>query len=125
MMSPESCSSASPFSALTYQEQQDRWLEWRSRQLDYRPADAGAQSELAAPESANKKGTANAAVPELPQPRIPGMAMAAPAGHRELSQVLSRHSQAARRAGAYQTTSLDRKASPGTSESPANAESRR
>ena len=29
--------SASPFSALTYQEQQDRWLEWRSRQLDYQP----------------------------------------------------------------------------------------
>ena len=25
--------SASPFSEMTYQEQQDKWLEWRSRQL--------------------------------------------------------------------------------------------
>lgn len=27
---------SSPFSALTYKEQQDRWLEWRSRQLEYK-----------------------------------------------------------------------------------------
>ncbi len=109
-MSQETCSAASPFSALTYQEQQDRWLEWRSRQLDYRPAASGQSRENAAPENGNQKGTAHETVPELPPPRIPGMAMAAPAGHRELSQVLSRHSQAARRAGAYQTTSLDGKA---------------
>ena len=106
-MSQETCSTASPFSALTYQEQQDRWLEWRSRQLDYRPADAGVQRENNEPNDGNQKGTAYAAVPEVPLPRIPGLAMAAPAGHRELSQVLSRHSRAARRAGAYQTTSLD------------------
>ena len=124
-MSQETCAAASPFSALTYQEQQDRWLEWRSRQLDYRPADAGGQWEQPQPNPGNQKGTAYPAVPELPLPRVPGLAMAAPAGHRELSQVLSRHSQAARRAGAYQTTSLDRSAPPETAESPASAGSRR
>ena len=29
----------SPFAALSWEEQQRRWLEWRSRQLDYRPAE--------------------------------------------------------------------------------------
>ena len=28
----------SPFAALTFAEQQDRWREWRSRQLDYQSA---------------------------------------------------------------------------------------
>ena len=47
-MSQETCS-ASPFSALSYQEQQARWLEWRSRQLDYRPA--AEETETPRPES--------------------------------------------------------------------------
>ncbi|MCR4886202.1 MAG: hypothetical protein K5919_04735 [Clostridiales bacterium] len=29
----------SPFAALSWEEQQRRWMEWRSRQLDYRPAE--------------------------------------------------------------------------------------
>ncbi len=97
-MSQETCAAASPFSALTYQEQQDRWLEWRSRQLDYRPA---GHMETRAAEQTDKKGTADQAVPELPMLRIPNISMAAPAGHRELDQVLSRHAKALKNAGEF------------------------
>ena len=110
-MSQETSAAASPFAALTYQEQQDRWLEWRSRQLDYRPAVPASLPEYS-PENDNQKGTAEKAVPAMPKLRIPNMALAAPAGHRELSQVLSRHSQASRRAGAFQSTPLDGKTLP-------------
>ena len=106
-MSQETCSAASPFSALTYQEQQDRWLEWRSRQLDYRPANAGMSRESSAADpAANQKRTADSAVPELPQVRLTNMALNAPRGRKELDQVLSRHARAARRAGAFQTAPI-------------------
>ena len=89
--------SASPFSALTYQEQQDRWLEWRSRQLDYQPANA--RQAPALPEKPKEEG--------LPRMRLPNMRIAAPVRHRELDEVLSRHRQAMRQAGAFQTTAID------------------
>ena len=114
-MSQETCS-ASPFSALSYQEQQARWLEWRSRQLDYRPA--AEETETPRPESSALAATEKTAAPTekrmaeaslTPPPvRLPGMASRAsraPNGRRELNQVLSRHAQAARRAGAFQTAS--------------------
>ena len=43
-MNQDQPTAQSPFSALSYQEQQNRWLEWRSRQLDYRPAGPSADS---------------------------------------------------------------------------------
>ena len=95
-MDQDKASAASPFSALTYQEQQDRWLEWRSRQLDYRPAAVGQAQETSAP----KDG-------DVPQMRLPNMRIAAPVRHRELDEVLSRHRQALRQAGAFQATSID------------------
>ena len=95
-MDQDKASAASPFSALTYQEQQDRWLEWRSRQLDYRPAAAGQPKETSIP----KNGDA-------PQMRLPNMRIAAPVRHRELDEVLTRHRQAMQRAGAFQATPID------------------
>ena len=96
-MSQETCAATSPFSALTYQEQQDRWLEWRSRQLDYQPA-ADRRPPEPAPVQKN--------VP-VPRMRQPNMRIAAPVRHRELDEVLSRHRQAMRRAGAFQATPID------------------
>ena len=99
-MSQEKASAASPFSALSYQEQQNRWLEWRSRQLDYRPVPEKAPMEQEKP-SLPKPGDG------LPLLKQPNMRLSAPVQHRELDQVLSRHRQAARRAGAFQTTAID------------------
>ena len=96
-MDQEKASVSSPFSALTYQEQQDRWLEWRSRQLDYRPADGKKPPEAAAEP---RDGGA-------PRMRLPNMRIASPVRRRELDEVLSRHRQAMERAGAFQTTAID------------------
>ena len=82
---------ASPFSALSYQEQQDRWLEWRSQQLDFRPAD--------------EEGAEEAPAPQRQPLRLPNMPIAAPTRHRELDQVISRHAQAVRKAGAFRPIS--------------------
>ena len=97
-MNQDQASNASPFSALSYQEQQDRWLEWRSRQLDYKPV----QSE----QPIQKEQPAQR--PEEPRPRLrePNMRIAAPIRRRELDEVLSRHRQAMKRAGTFQTTSI-------------------
>ncbi len=89
---------ASPFSALSYQEQQRRWMEWRSRQLDYQPVSDRTPPAKPQP-SPNSAGNA---VPPLRQPNMP---ISAPVRRRELDQVLSRHRDAARRAGAYQPVS--------------------
>ena len=80
--------SESPFAALSWEEQQHRWMEWRSRQLDYRP------TEEAPP------------VPKAPEKglRAPNLPMSAPPRHRELDQVLSRHRTALRRAGEFHPT---------------------
>ena len=94
-MSQEKTPASSPFAALSYQEQQDRWLEWRSRQLDYQ---AVAQADV--PETGEKNDP-----PAAPALKMPFLRQAAPSRHRELDQVLARHAQAARRAGAFQSTS--------------------
>ena len=96
-MDQEKASAASPFSALTYQEQQDRWLEWRSRQLDYQPANAARTPNP--PDTQKEDG--------LPRMRLPNMRITAPARHRELDEVISRHRKAMRQAGAFQTTAID------------------
>ena len=96
-MDQDKASAASPFSALTYQEQQDRWLEWRSRQLDYQPA-----VEKHPPETVPAHQNTS-----RPAMRTPNMRIAAPVSHRELDEVISRHRQAMRRAGAFQTTAID------------------
>ena len=98
-MNPESSRNESPFAALSYQEQQDRWLAWRSRQLDYRPAAPGT--------AAAEKGTADRAVPEAPPLRLPHLSSQAPVRRRELDQVLSHHAQAAKRAGVFQPTGIE------------------
>ena len=97
-MNQETASAQSPFSALSYQEQQDRWLEWRSRQLDYRPI-----QEKAPIVEASKKDLRD----EGPRLKQPNMRILAPAGHRELDAVLSRHRNALRQAGAFQATPID------------------
>ena len=96
-MDQEKASAASPFSALTYQEQQDRWLEWRSRQLDYQPANGRQAPE----QPAAQKEEA------FPRMRLPKMRIASPVRSRELDEVLSRHRQALRQAGDFQATAID------------------
>ena len=101
-MNQEKASTASPFSALSYQEQQRRWMEWRSRQLDYRPVpENGRAMEDAAPEKESPKAGG------VPAMRLPNMRIAAPARHRELDEVLSRHRQAMRKAGPFRPTAID------------------
>ena len=97
IMDQEKAAPVSPFSALTYQEQQDRWLEWRSRQLHYQPAAAPAPREAQA--APDKSG--------MPPLRVPNMRIAAPVRHRELDEVISRHRRALRQAGAFRTTAID------------------
>lgn len=106
-MNQEKAESKSPFAALTWQEQQDRWLAWRSKQLDYQPV---TESVEAAPE----KETASRAVSHptaydqsRPRLRIPNMQIAAPVRHQELDQVINRHKKALQQAGAFQTTAID------------------
>lgn len=92
-MNQENPGVSSPFSALSYQEQQDRWLEWRSRQLDYRPA-ASSASASPAPEAQTPA--------DIPPLRLPNFPSPAPTRHRELDQVWARHRQASRQAGVFQ-----------------------
>lgn len=89
--------SASPFSAMTYQEQQDRWLEWRSRQLDYQST--AKEPQPPAPEEPEPEE-------RLPPLTLPFVRQAAPTRHRELDRVLERHTQAAKRLGNFQSTSI-------------------
>lgn len=98
-MSQENPSNVSPFAALSYQEQQTRWLEWRSRQLDYRPVPDQSQHL----EDADPPQEKHAA----PRLRTPNMRIFAPTRHRELDEVLNRHQKALRQAGAFQATAID------------------
>ena len=80
----------SPFAALTYQEQQEKWRAWRSRQMEYRAAEP-----IDAPEEKPvQQKTASA--PE----RVPVRRDAA-VRHQQLDAVLNRHAQALKRAGAF------------------------
>ena len=83
----------SPFAALSYKEQQDRWLEWRSRQLDYRAVSAPVSKPETMPDEMP--------TPELPPIQLPQLRDTAPTHHRELDQVWARHQQALKRAGAF------------------------
>ncbi len=82
----------SPFAALTYQEQQDRWREWRSRQLIYRSADDLPPVELPASE-------------ELPAPAPRPPVVPAPTRHRQLDSVLLKHQSAMKRASTWHSAS--------------------
>lgn len=95
-MNQEKQAVPSPFSALTYQEQQDRWLEWRSRQLDYRPVSSTPPADFE--KNADLSGPAEE---DLPPIRLPNLRAPAPTRHRELDQVWARHQQAMRRAGTF------------------------
>lgn len=83
---------ASPFSALTYKEQQDRWLEWRSRQLDFREG------------TVKEEAKETPAGTDAPPVKLPNFQLAAPTRHRNLDEVLSRHAKALRQAGHFETT---------------------
>ncbi|MBE5783190.1 MAG: hypothetical protein E7329_07760 [Clostridiales bacterium] len=83
-------SNTSPFAALSYQEQQDRWMEWRSRQLEYRTV-----------ETEEEKIKEDVTLPPL---KLPNMRMAEPTRHGELDKVLLRHRQAFKHAGNFQPT---------------------
>ena len=77
----------SPFASLSFAQQQDKWRQWRSQQLEYKKA----AEEAPLPEEKTEE--------TLPPPARP-----APTRHRELDKVLSRHSQALKKAGAFQVT---------------------
>ena len=99
-MNQEKQAPQSPFSTMTYQEQQDKWLEWRSRQLDYQPASPEGEK----PSEKPRPAPAPRALPPL---RMPNMRIAAPVRRQELDQVLARHKQALKQAGPFQTTAID------------------
>lgn len=80
----------SPFAALTYQEQQEKWREWRSRQTEYRAAEP-----FDAPE--RKDGQQKTA----PAPERVPVRRDAAVRHQQLDAVLNRHAQALKHAGAF------------------------
>ena len=80
----------SPFAALSFSQQQDKWREWRSRQLEYKKA---AEDNPLPMEETD-------ALQENHMPPAP----AAPTRHRELDKVLARHKTALRRTGQFMTT---------------------
>lgn len=96
----------SPFAALTYQEQQDRWLEWRSRQLDYQTA----EREWEAQEKPTQKAAAPSAYPQMKEPppiQLPYIQHPAPTRHGELDKLRAKHAQAAKRAGQFQAAPIN------------------
>ena len=105
-MNREKTELQSPFAALTWQEQQDRWLAWRSRQLDYQPAQTDPSPESARPPMTHPE-TRQGQTDALPRMRLPNMRIAAPTRHQELDQVISRHRQALKKAAAFQTAPID------------------
>lgn len=87
----------SPFSALSYKEQQDRWMEWRSQQLDFREA-----APVQQPPREMRRDEKN----DPPPVRLPMMQEAAARNRRrELDQVLARHDMARKQAGVFLPTS--------------------
>ncbi len=78
-------SDTSPFAEKSWREQQDKWREWRTMQLEYRQTEEN--SEMKKEETGHRE----------PLPASP-----APTRHRELDRVLSRHKAAVNRAGAFQ-----------------------
>ncbi|MBR5109017.1 MAG: hypothetical protein IK099_02385 [Clostridia bacterium] len=104
-MNQEKAETRSPFSAMSYQEQQDQWLAWRSRQLDYQPAGSGqAEEEKPRPSVQRPEGRGNYPAGRM---RLPNMRIAAPTRHQELDEVISRHRNALRQAGAFRSAPID------------------
>lgn len=98
---------SSPFAALSFQEQQDRWLEWRSRQLDYQSTECEKENEYSLEKG--KKEAAPPAFSQLREPppiQLPYIRNPAPTRHHELDKLWHRHSQAAKMAGKFQHTSV-------------------
>ena len=99
----------SPFAALTYAEQQDRWREWRSRQLDYKNAEELPPVELPLSEQAKPPAPRAAAPAEPPSSRAEELPLAprpvlspAPTRHKQLDSLTARHKDAAKRAANWQ-----------------------
>ena len=92
---------------MSYQEQQDQWLAWRSRQLDYQPAGSVQAGEEKPRASVQRPDTQSYNGNGLPRLRLPNMRIAAPTRHQELDQVISRHRNALKQAGAFQTAPID------------------
>ena len=86
----------SPFAALSFAQQQDRWREWRSRQLDYQDTPLERATPAEASQTASEQET------PLPRLALPFLRQAAPTRHQELDRVLARHAQATRQAGRFQ-----------------------
>lgn len=84
--------SKSPFSELSYSQQQEQWRMFRAQQLDFK-AVAPEKTPSAAPSS----NTAPA----------PAMRPLPPPSHHNLDRVRAQLSAAVRRAGAFQPTSME------------------
>jgi len=84
----------SPFSALTFEEQQQKWLLWRSQQLNYQdyPMDP-------APENANIPSPI-----QLPDPVMLPQEHPNTYRHSQLDSIYSRHRQAFAHTGIWQST---------------------
>ena len=91
----------SPFAALTFQEQQEKWRAWRSGHMEYREADLERTVE--------KEPNAGRAAPAAES--APLLKNAAGTRHQQLDAVLRRHEQARNHTGAFMPPS-------GTSELP-------
>ena len=85
MNDQESARYRSPFSELSFSEQQEKWRMWRAQSLEYQEIKPNPQP--AAPVS-----------PSIPAPRP-----FAPPSHKNLDQVRARISAAAARAGAFKS----------------------
>lgn len=83
---------ASPFAALTFQEQQDRWRAWRSRQLEFKKA----ADETSLPPEREEEPAQGFREKPLPP---------SPVRHGQLDRVLNRHQMALKKAGKFTITS--------------------
>lgn len=74
----------SPFAEMSYQAQQDKWREWRSRQLDYKAA----QPDAPTADAEEEKSITPPVQPPAPR-------------HRQLDRVIGRHQAAVKKAGTF------------------------
>ena len=84
----------SPFSALTFEEQQQKWLLWRSQQLDYQEASMDTAPNIAQAPSPI----------QLPDPVMLPQEHPNTYRHSQLDSIYSRHRQAFARTGVWQST---------------------
>ena len=93
----------SPFEALTFREQQDQWLAWRSIRMTIVPLHGSANEEKAPPLAIPGLREERPVAPS-PAGRRQTEASDAPFRHRELDRVYARHLSALRKTGTWQTT---------------------